>query len=244
MLRVKWLAQVVRGLYRLAIHGWGRKYFTVVGECIHSWSMRLLGFYILAQSNSWFGLRRAAPEWRTMVSLMAMPGQEHPNMRPNISTERSSAHCLRVWMAVWSISSASSPQLFASFSGEVLNLGKEVRKSLVEAFKKVDEEFLRKATEDKPTWKVSVLIPPFSSRSHFFLSSPLSSSFPTSLLLLQDGSTVAVVLVLDDVIYSANLGDSKAVLCRKATSEKNNQLTFVSLTKDHNPSNVSTACLF
>lgn len=95
--------------------------------------------------------------------------------------------------------------------GEVVNLGKEMKKCLTEAFKKVDDEFLRKATEAKPTWK--------------------------------DGSTVAAVFVLDDVVYSANLGDSKAVLCRRASSssssssEKKGQLSFVSLTKDHNPSN-------
>ena len=40
------------------------------------------------------------------------------------------------------------------FAGEVQNLGKEMKKCLVEAFKKVDEEFLRKASEAKPTWKV------------------------------------------------------------------------------------------
>jgi integrin-linked kinase-associated serine/threonine phosphatase 2C len=60
---------------------------------------------------------------------------------------------------------------------------------------------------------------------------------------MQDGSTVAAVLVLDDVVYSANLGDSKAVLCRRTQSTESEsekkQLSFVSLTKDHNPSNVS-----
>jgi hypothetical protein len=40
----------------------------------------------------------------------------------------------------------------------VANLGREVKKSLVEACKKVDEEFLRKATEAKPTWKVCLMI--------------------------------------------------------------------------------------
>ena len=59
----------------------------------------------------------------------------------------------------------------------------------------------------------------------------------TLLPLLQDGSTVAAVLVLDDVVYSANLGDSKAVLCRRSASNQD-QLSFVPLTKDHNPSNV------
>ena len=57
-------------------------------------------------------------------------------------------------------------------------------------------------------------------------------------MLLQDGSTVAAVLVLDDLIFSANLGDSKAILCRRSASDEN-QLSFVHLSKDHNPSNVS-----
>ena len=49
---------------------------------------------------------------------------------------------------------------------------------------------------------------------------------------------MAAILVLDDTIYSGNLGDSKAVLCRKSATEKG-KLSFVHLTKDHNPSNVS-----
>ena len=51
------------------------------------------------------------------------------------------------------------------------------------------------------------------------------------------------MLVLDDVVYSANLGDSKAVLCRRTAADKN-QLSFASLTKDHNPSNVSSVKIF
>ena len=54
----------------------------------------------------------------------------------------------------------------------------------------------------------------------------------------QDGTTVAAILVLDDTVYSGNLGDSKAVLCRRSTTEKG-KLSFVHLTKDHNPSSVS-----
>ena len=38
--------------------------------------------------------------------------------------------------------------------GEVQNLDREVKKCLVEAFKKTDEEFLQQATAAKPTWKV------------------------------------------------------------------------------------------
>ena len=57
-------------------------------------------------------------------------------------------------------------------------------------------------------------------------------------MLLQDGTTVAAILVLDDTVYSGNLGDSKVVLCRRSTTEKG-KFSFVHLTKDHNPSSVS-----
>ncbi len=53
--------------------------------------------------------------------------------------------------------------------------------------------------------------------------------------LLQDGTTVTSLLVLDNTIYSANVGDSRAVLCRRSEGDK---LTFVGLSKDHGPSNV------
>jgi len=70
------------------------------------------------------------------------------------------------------------------YTGEVQNLDREVKKCLIEVFKKTDEEFLQKASSATPSWK--------------------------------DGSTVAAVLVLGDTVYSANLGDSKAVLCRRS----------------------------
>ncbi len=95
-------------------------------------------------------------------------------------------------------------------SGEIQNIDREIKKCLVDAFKKTDEDFLQRASAATPSWK--------------------------------DGSTVAAVLVLDDTVYSANLGDSKAVLCRKVAGEgrtKGNRLSFVPLTKDHNPTNVS-----
>lgn len=38
--------------------------------------------------------------------------------------------------------------------GVVQNLDREVKKCLVEAFKKTDEAFLQKATAAKPSWKV------------------------------------------------------------------------------------------
>jgi len=74
------------------------------------------------------------------------------------------------------------------------------------------------------------------------LASALHDVFPLFFffffVFFQDGSTVAAILVLDDVVYSANLGDSRAVLCRRISS-KESRLSFVHLTKDHNPSNVS-----
>eukprot|EP00731_Ephydatia_muelleri_P015520 Em0008g1240a len=50
----------------------------------------------------------------------------------------------------------------------------------------------------------------------------------------KDGSTAVTVLVLDDVIYCANVGDSKAFLCRRSAS--GGKLAFIPLTKEHSPS--------
>ena len=85
------------------------------------------------------------------------------------------------------------------------NLDREVKKCLMESFRRTDEQFLQKASEVSPSWK--------------------------------DGSTVAMVIVLDNTVYSANVGDSKAVLCRRS-QETDGQLRCISLTKDHNPTSV------
>ena len=53
----------------------------------------------------------------------------------------------------------------------------------------------------------------------------------------KDGSTAVTILVLDDVLYCANVGDSKAFLCRQLAEGK---LGFVPLTKEHSPSIVRT----
>ncbi|XP_078616047.1 integrin-linked kinase-associated serine/threonine phosphatase 2C-like [Branchiostoma floridae x Branchiostoma japonicum] len=84
--------------------------------------------------------------------------------------------------------------------GDVLNMEKEIKKCLIEAFKKTDEEFLKEASQHKPVWK--------------------------------DGTTAVSILVVDDVMYIANLGDSKAILCRR---KEDGSLTGVPLTKDHSP---------
>lgn len=49
----------------------------------------------------------------------------------------------------------------------------------------------------------------------------------------KDGSTAVTALVMDDVLYVANLGDSKALLCRCSDDGK---ISVVSLSKDHSPS--------
>ena len=77
----------------------------------------------------------------------------------------------------------------------------------------------------------------------------------------KDGSTAVTVLVLNDVIYCANVGDSKAYLCRRTTpgapegkmagapegkmagapegkmaGAPEGKMAFVPLTKEHSPS--------
>nr|CAB3256052.1 integrin-linked kinase-associated serine/threonine phosphatase 2C-like [Phallusia mammillata] len=51
----------------------------------------------------------------------------------------------------------------------------------------------------------------------------------------KDGTTVCCVLVLDDTLYIANLGDSKAILCRYQAESKKH--VSIPLSKEHNPSN-------
>ncbi|XP_065891028.1 integrin-linked kinase-associated serine/threonine phosphatase 2C-like isoform X2 [Dysidea avara] len=47
----------------------------------------------------------------------------------------------------------------------------------------------------------------------------------------KDGTTAVCVLLLDETLYVANLGDSKVVLCRKEGDKK----THLRLSKDHSP---------
>ncbi|XP_049921775.1 integrin-linked kinase-associated serine/threonine phosphatase 2C isoform X1 [Epinephelus moara] len=91
-------------------------------------------------------------------------------------------------------------------SGETENVDKLIKKCLLDTFRQTDEDFLKKASSQKPAWK--------------------------------DGTTATCVLVVDDMIYVANLGDSRAVLCRmEATSGADGQRRSVTLalSKEHNP---------
>lgn len=86
--------------------------------------------------------------------------------------------------------------------GDVAQTEKEIKKVLIDVFKKTDEDFLREAKKKKPTWK--------------------------------DGSTAVVVLGINDTLYIANLGDSKAILCRYKESEGKH--VGIPLSVDHSPS--------
>ncbi|XP_048836069.1 integrin-linked kinase-associated serine/threonine phosphatase 2C isoform X2 [Brienomyrus brachyistius] len=89
--------------------------------------------------------------------------------------------------------------------GEVQNLDKLVRKCLVDAFRQTDEDFLKKASSQKPVWK--------------------------------DGTTATCMLVVNDDVYVANLGDSRAVLCREEQEgqDDNKKIVTLALSREHNP---------
>lgn len=86
--------------------------------------------------------------------------------------------------------------------GDIKQVEKEIKKIFIETFKKTDEDFLKEAARNKPSWK--------------------------------DGTTAVVVLAINDTLYIANLGDSKAVLCRYKEAEAKH--VGMSLTVDHSPS--------
>ncbi|XP_029922598.1 integrin-linked kinase-associated serine/threonine phosphatase 2C isoform X3 [Myripristis murdjan] len=88
-------------------------------------------------------------------------------------------------------------------SGEPDNLDKLLKKCLLDTFRQTDDDFLKKASSQKPAWK--------------------------------DGSTATCVLVVDDVVYVANLGDSRAVLCRMEGGGAERRAVTLALSKEHNP---------
>ncbi|KAI4883100.1 hypothetical protein NFI96_023007, partial [Prochilodus magdalenae] len=91
--------------------------------------------------------------------------------------------------------------------GEVENLDKLVKKCLLDSFRQTDEDFLKKASSQKPAWK--------------------------------DGSTATCLLAVDDVLYVANLGDSRVycVVLRQDRERRGGKKSCVTLalSKEHNP---------
>ncbi|KAM4589137.1 integrin-linked kinase-associated serine/threonine phosphatase 2C isoform 1-T1 [Fundulus diaphanus] len=85
------------------------------------------------------------------------------------------------------------------------NLDRLLKKCLLDTFRQTDEDFLKKASSQKPAWK--------------------------------DGSTATCVLVVDDTVYAASLGDSRAVLCRveAAVADGQKKSVTLALSKEHNP---------
>lgn len=78
---------------------------------------------------------------------------------------------------------------------------KEIKRTIMESFKKTDEDFLKRAASYKPSWK--------------------------------DGTTAVLVVAIDNTLYIANLGDSKAILCRY--HEESQKHIAIPLSKDHSP---------
>lgn len=58
-----------------------------------------------------------------------------------------------IWMQFFVVNFSIIATLYHT-PGTVQNLDREMKKCLIEAFKKTDEDFLQKASEAKPTWKV------------------------------------------------------------------------------------------
>jgi len=88
-------------------------------------------------------------------------------------------------------------------SGDSPTFDRDMKRSIIEGFKSLDEDFLKIASKKQPAWK--------------------------------DGTTTCCLLILDDALYIANLGDSQAILCRYQKASKKH--VSVKLCSEHNPSN-------
>ena len=91
-------------------------------------------------------------------------------------------------------------------TGDVNNFDKELKRQILEAFRKVDEDFLKEASQK---WVLFC----FATLSLICIVLILKCN---SKPVWKDGTTACCVLILNDVLYIANLGDSKvrfAVLC-------------------------------
>uniref|UniRef100_A0A3Q3ACL2 Integrin-linked kinase-associated serine/threonine phosphatase n=1 Tax=Kryptolebias marmoratus TaxID=37003 RepID=A0A3Q3ACL2_KRYMA len=83
-------------------------------------------------------------------------------------------------------------------SGDAENGDKLIKKCLLDTFRQTDEDFLKKASSQKPAWK--------------------------------DGSTATCVLVVDDMVYVANLGDSRVTpSCRSDLGAAEPQTWFLTV---------------
>jgi len=80
------------------------------------------------------------------------------------------------------------------------NFDKELKKCLIQAFKKTDDDFIEQASKVVPHWR--------------------------------DGSTLSCVIIINNILYAANIGDTKTLLIRR---DEGNKPKVINLSKDHSP---------
>ena len=74
---------------------------------------------------------------------------------------------------------------------------KDIKRCFIETFKQIDEEFLKLAT--KKLYQIILFKIYYFSIESYFYSKPV----------WKDGTTVTIVIIINDILYAANLGDSK-----------------------------------